>query len=69
VIGMIAARLGRDVHRRSLERALAPQKKIACPFLAAAGDEVIKGLRAAARRSAWRRTDPGADWAPCDVKA
>jgi transposase len=58
VIGMIAERFGRDVHRRSLERALA-RKKNSLPLPRRSRRRGHKGLRAAARRSAWRRTDPG----------
>jgi transposase len=57
VIGMIAGRFGRDVHRRSLERALA-RKKNSPPLPRRSWGRGHQRLRAAARRSAWRRTDP-----------
>lgn len=58
LIGMIAERFGRDVHRRSLERALA-RKKNSAPLPRRSWGRGHQCLRAAARRSAWRRTDLG----------
>jgi len=57
VIGMIAQRFGQNVHRRSLERALARKKNSPPPARRSWGRGHHR-LRAAARCSAWRRTDP-----------
>jgi transposase len=56
LIGMIAERFGRNVHRRSLERALA-RKKNSAPLPHRGWRRDHQRLRAVARRSAWRRTD------------